>query len=482
MRSALYLLGFYLNAMRKDHRGHLIDAARALHLIPDALKQTLGVPDIPLHPMYRRFDAWFNNVVEVLLLPDTSGGNLAAGLTIFEVCQTIVRSPLTDTYLGWPSVAIDGTDFPTFSNLRLAHNRLPLDGDAVYDYDGHVFGGPAGPAPWDLAPTKGGAKVFAIGQDGREIHTKDVDARSGWRTGTDKRHAGKFEGYEIHGAAPMPVLRGTDQVTQVVLGPTPPPLCLGFNLTAAGTHRGTASLEVVEYLARQGDLREVAADRGITYMRGYLERLRVLGIQSVHTLHAAQRKISPGPLGMIRIDQTWVSDTCPENLLRELPLPPVRASAALRAPYEERFNARAMYRWRTHAGPDRRGSIRLACPVCTSPHLRCRKVPRSMRLPSSAPVVRLPEGRHHCCSAGTVTFSAREYPAWMGPVVPFTSAHFLSYGRRNAAETLNSYLHGLYVNVDETWAEVFGTAERALLLAFTLAALNHHHIDAAPST
>lgn len=481
MPSNLYLSGFYLNALRKGHRGCVLDAARALHLVSAPLKELLGVPDIPLRTMYRRFDAWLNAVTQLLVsdpyAPVPPG---ESRLTMFEMCQEIARSPLTDTYLRWPSIAIDGTDFPTFGNLHLAHNRLPLDGDAVYDYEGHIFGGAAGPPPWEPdahGTTKGGAKVFGIGSDDREIHTLDPDARSGWRTGTDKRHASKFEGYEIHSACPMAVLKHTDQVTSVALGPTPLQVCLGFNLTSAGTHRGTASLAVIEDLAQDGHIHEVAADRGITYMRGYLERLRILGIQSVHTLHATQRKLTPGPPGSVMIDQTLLSDATPEALLQELPLPPVRASAEVRAPYEELFNARALYRWRTHAGPDHRGAIRLACPICSSPHLRCRQVGSSMRLPNSAPLVQLPDGRSHCCSTGTVTFSAREYPAWMGPVVPFTSAHFLSYGRRNAAETLNSYLHGLYVDVNEEWAEVFGTAKRAFVLAFTFAALNHHQLN-----
>ena len=484
MRSDLYLLGFYLNALRKGHRGCVLDATRALLLIPSPQRELLGVPEIALQAMYRRFDAWYLAVTTQLAedwgppaprtLDDTAS---APRLTIFEVCQEIIRSPLTDAYLRWPSIAIDGTDFPTFGNLHIAHERLPLDGDAVYDDNGNVFGGAAGAPPWDPSDgghTKGGAKIFGIGADGREIHTLDTEARSAYRTATGKRSGGKYEGYEVHVACAMAILRSTDQVTYATFSATPPPLCLAANVTPGGTHRGVASLAVVEFLNDIDHLREVAADRGITYMRDYGERLRALNIQSVHTLHSLQRRLHDGPPGGVFIDQTLFSDAIPADLLKEFPLPTPHLPAEARRPYEEAFNKRALYRWRNHAGPDSRGSIRLACPICTSPHLRCRQVPRSMRLPQTAPLVRLPEGRSHCCSSGTVTFSARDYPLWMGDVVPFTTAHFMSYGRRNAAETLNSFLHGLYVDLNEKWAEPFGTAKRSFLVAFTLAGINHH--------
>ena len=487
MPSSLYLLGFYLNALRKGHRGCVLDAARALLLIPDSDKAQLAVPNITVHAMYRRFDAWFTSVTAYLAngwtppSGDPRDQFAKQALTIFDACQAIIRSPLTDTYLRWPAIAIDGTDFPTFGNLHMAHKRLHLDGDAAYDSNGEVFGGDAGLPSWDPyadPQTKGGARILAYGPDGREIHTKDLEARSGHATATDKHRASKYVGYEAHLAVAMPVLVSTNQVDRVSFGPTPPPLCLGANLTPAGTHRGIASLAVVEFLHGTAPLAEVAADRGITYMRGYVERLRALQIKSVHLLHPLQRRLRDGPPGGIFIDQTLLTDGTPQDLLRELPLPPPRASADARLPYEQAFNDRARYRWRNHSGPDSRGAIRLACPICTSPHVRCQQVPRSLRLPNTCPKVWLPGNRNHCCVTGTVTFSADEYPLWMGDVVPHTTAHFLSYGRRNAAETLNSFLHGLYVDIDENWAEPFGTAKRAFLLSFTLAAINHHLLNA----
>lgn len=481
LSSRVWLLGFYLNSMRKGHTGCGVDAARALFSLPEPLKHGLGVPDVQLLRLYHRLDAWFCDVATRLTPTDQEWHDTPtlspAGLDAFTVCQQIVRSPLTSTYLTWPSIAVDGTDFPTFGNMHVRKDRIPLDGEAIYEENGHQFGGDAGPPPWAADAEEyadKGARIFGYGVDERRIYTKDTEARAAYRTATSKGRGDVYVGHEITSAVAMRELLWTNQVTAVTVGPLPPPIFLGFNLTPGGTHRGHATLAVVRYLDDQSHLLEVAADRGITPMTGYLEELLMRGIKSVHTLTETERRIRPGPDGGVFVDGTLLSEATPTELLAPLPLPPAHASADARAPFEEAFNARAAYRWRTHSLPNDAAHWRLACPICTAHTLRCRAVGASMRASQHRPLVALPEGRTTCCSTGTVTFGPSDYPLWMQDVVPFTTAHAFSYGRRNAAETGNSLLHGGYVDLNENWAQPFGTVKRALLVAFAMAGINHH--------
>lgn len=479
--SRVYLLGFYLNALRKGHRGSPLDAARALYAMPDHQKALLHIDSLALDVLHRRVSAWFNDVAAALQDPDDAVDG--QGLDAFTVCQQIARSSLTDPYRRWPSTAIDGIALPTFGNMHLSRDRIALEGDATYEENGQVFGGEVGAPPWAPPPEETArARIYGIGVDGRPVYTKDTEARAGYRTATDKHPGGIYVGYEATIGYAMPVMEHTDGVFTARFGPTPPPVCLTFNLAPAGTHRGEATLACVHFLHDNwGPIDEVAADRGITTAVDYLPELRRLGIKSVHTLTEQQRRQRPGPVGGFFRDATLLSDATPPDLL-DLPLPPIRASEEVRAPFEADFNRRAQYRWRILAGPDNKGRIRLCCPICTAKVLKCRNVPATMRLPSYRPLVTLPNGRRRCCESGSITYGPTDYPTWMGDVVPFTTAHNLSYGRRNAAETGNSFLHGLYVDIDENWAEPFGTVKRALLLAFTLAAINHYHLTPEGST
>jgi hypothetical protein len=135
--------------------------------------------------------------------------------------------------------------------------------------------------------------------------------------------------------------------------------------------------------------------------------------------------------------------------------------------YEERFNERAAYRYRQHAGPDADGFTRWQNPFVAG-SLRSEQVPASMRNPRRHPLVDL-AGRP--APATTLGVSAADLPLQQRQTAG-TTAHAISMGRRNAVEGVNGNLKANFTRTERGFARVFGTTKLAFLVAFTLAGSN----------
>ena len=63
------------------------------------------------------------------------------------------------------------------------------------------------------------------------------------------------------------------------------------------------------------------------------------------------------------------------------------------------------------------------------------------------------------------------------PTVPFSDAWHESYGRRNPSETVNSYLQGSFVNIEEKYTRFLTTAKIESWLVYTIAEANRRIVS-----
>ena len=96
------------------------------------------------------------------------------------------------------------------------------------------------------------AKLLSVGPDGRNVYTKDKDARGGYRTANAKHPGGTYVGRELHLGIAVPTVKNTDGVSYVKLGPDVPQVVVTARLVPAGSHRGDPALEMVTEAKAQG--------------------------------------------------------------------------------------------------------------------------------------------------------------------------------------------------------------------------------------
>jgi hypothetical protein len=168
------------------------------------------------------------------------------------------------------------------------------------------------------------------------------------------------------------------------------------------------------------------------------------------------------------IDGQLFSTLLPDEL-RDLPSPPRGASEVEKLAYESKFNLRARWRMMRHSPPDADGATRWRCPFCAG-FLRARKFPKTMRRPSTVPLVPLAEGCETCCS-GILTATAVDM-AWWQRITYGTTAWRISIGRRQVVESVNAALKGVFTDLGRGFLRVMGVTKMTVLLGFTLAAFN----------
>jgi hypothetical protein len=363
------------------------------------------------------------------------------------------------------SVAVDGTDIDTWAKL---HGELDNT-----DFDGDPDAEPDESSPRRKRRVNGSrhARILGVGADGRNIYTRDPDARAGHRSATASREAGLGVGYELHTAVLARDTGWSNGIDRVNLGPDVPPVITTTSLVPAGSRRDDSIVPKLIAAKEAGlDIDDVVWDRGYSQLlpENTTHPLNRAGIQTTFRPKDTQRVARPFSEDALLIEGHLVSSHVPMELRRLLPMPPMSSTAAESARYEEAFNQLAQYRFQRNRRPDGDGATRWKCPFCAG-RLRSRQIPRSMRGSRNRPLVALPEGAT-CCS-GTVTASAAELPHWQR-FVPGTTAWRISYGRRQVVEGVNAMLKGGFVNIQHKFLRVFGLSKMTLLLAFTLAGFN----------
>src|SRR5579872_1640569 len=122
-----------------------------------------------------------------------------------------------------------------------------------------------------------------------------------------------------------------------------------------------------------------------------------------------------------------------------------------------------------HSPPDADGATRWRCPFCAG-FLRARTFPKTMRRPSTVPLVPVADGCERCCS-GILTATAVDM-AWWQRITFGTTAWRISMGRRQIVESVNAALKGVFTDLGRAFLRVMGVTKMTVPLGFTLAAFN----------
>jgi hypothetical protein len=327
------------------------------------------------------------------------------------------------------------------------------------------------PAPSQPAKKQRRARVLGKGADGRNIYTKDPDARGGHHSATGSRDAGEFVGYDLHLAVQARDAGWADGIERLHLGPDVPPVITMASLVSAGTRPDDA---VVPKLIAEKDaglpIEDLIWDRGYSQLRPETTSypLSRAGIHQTFRPKDPQRIERTFSEYASLIEGHLVSTHAPERLRQLLPMPPMNATVEQAAEHERLFNELARYRFERLNKPDADGTTRWMCPFHAG-RLRTRAVPETMRASRDAPLIDLPEGER-CCD-GTVSVQAAELPHWQR-FLPGTTAWRNSYGRRQVVEGVNSMLKGGFANIAHKFFRVFGLTKMRILLAATIVGYN----------
>ena len=370
------------------------------------------------------------------------------------------------TMAGNSDLAIDGTEMESCGRLCGEPSEIDYDCEA------------SPPDDAEQKKAKNGrrkAKVLSVGPDGRNVYTKDNDARGGYRTGNANHPGGTYVGRELHLGIAVLTVKKTDGVSYVKFGPDVPPVIVTARLVPAGSHRGDPAVEMVTEAKAQGLCNGVIVDRG--YTQSAPERfhlpLQALGVPMFTRLKEHQRGENPG-IGPARlIDGHLFAAACLPADLVAPPMPPLGATWEEKLAYMARFDQRAAYRYGRLKAPGTDGVTRWKHPVKNGT-LRSRRLPASMRRSRKAPLVELPED----VDLSTLSAGADELPLYQ-PCLYGTTAWTIAEGRRQLAETANSFLHGAagaLTDIGRGYTRMLDSGRLQLFLTFTLVGYNRRRI------
>jgi hypothetical protein len=226
------LVALQINALRRHHQAHLVEAARVLNAMCEDQRRRLGIRAWDESETYPRVERLFVDVCT--LLEDG-----VAGVDATWFANALVRASVPADMLMSHSVAVDGTDVETWGRLRGSTIHVDLDGEAAETQ----LIDETSAAPLTKTGKRKTARVLAIGPDGRKQYTKDPDARAGHRSAKGNRTSGPYVGYELHLAAQTRDVRWTNYTDKITLGPEVPSVITACALVPAGTHRGKAVVD-----------------------------------------------------------------------------------------------------------------------------------------------------------------------------------------------------------------------------------------------
>jgi hypothetical protein len=460
------LVAMQVNALRRHHRAQVVEAARMLNAFSARQLAALGVTNWNPVEAYDRTDRLFNLLDKAL---KKGWDAMVDGEPVRIDADWFLERWLRASIVGLPAtssaVAIDGTDVQGWGRLHGELTEDDVDQESNLDAEGGVL-----PARTRAARRKRPLKVFGVGPDGRNIYTKDPDARAGHRSAVNSRAGGEYVGYELHLGVQIRDTGWTDGIEKLNLGPDVPSVIKMASLVPAGSRRDDAVVsKLIDSKQRWLDVEEVVWDRGYSQLRPETTThpLNQAGIRQTFRTMDWQRKAKPFDEHTMLVEGLLVSTHVPAELQGLLPMPPYGSTDEQSEEFEEAFNRLARYALQRHAGPDADGTTRWKCPFDAG-RLRSRSVPKSMRGSRTSPLVDLPEGS---CCGGIVSVQAGELPHAQR-FFPGTTAWRIAYRRRDAVEGVNGALKDTFVNVGQKFFKVFGLVKIKILLAFTLAAYN----------
>ncbi len=467
-----YLVALTLNGSTLHHKATIVDMVRLLNGFgPGALERlgmrawrSVGAYD-HVHRFHKRLAALLDAAPEVL---DADTGELVTCEWAWfqrRLLLAAVPDEVKATMAGNTDLALDGTEMESCGQLVGEPSDIDYDGDASPPDDAEKQ---------KAKNAKRRAKVRSVGPDGRNVYTKDTDARGGYRTGNANHPGGTYVGRELHLGIAVRTVKHTDGVSYVKFGPDVPPVIVTARLVPAGSHRGDPAVGMAAEAKAAGLCRGVIVDRG--YTQSAPERfhlpLQRLGVAMFTRLKENQRGEKPG-IGPARlIDGHVFCDSLPDDLV-EPPMPPLGATWEEKLPYMSRFDQRAAYRYGRLKAPGEDGVTRWKHPVKNGT-LRSRRVPASMRKNRRTPLVDLPED----ADLSTVTAGAGELPLYQ-PCLYGTTAWTIAEGKRQLAETANSFFHGAagaLTDIGRGFTRMLDSGRLQLFVTFSLVGYNRHRI------
>jgi hypothetical protein len=463
-------------AIQRHHRMHIIEAARVLNSLTDGQRMRLGLNrGWDADQTYDRLDRLFNAIASAV---DPANGGV---VTAHWIVDALLNASIPADAPRSGSLAVDGTHLETWATMSGDYESVDLDGPAQGTTIEETER-PSGLAKSSASRRGPKARVLSVGTDGRNIYTKDVDARGGWRTATNSRLAGKYIGYEVHLVAQVRDVRSHNYSDNIALADEVPSLIRGMAVSPAGSHRAESIVPTLLQLRHDDEsLKEIVWDRGYSLCRaetGYFP-LRQAGYELVFDLAERQRGQRPFGGRAKLVDGGLFSHHLPDELLghasgtaTQTPLSrPARSTPPFeRREMERRFDLRARWRLVRHQGPSDQGTTRWRCPF-HGHLLRSRAFPHTMR--SHAPLV--PMDAAKCCD-GIITVEASELPLWQR--YPYgTTAWQHAYSRRNLIETVNSALQQQFTGLAKGYHRVFGLTKVTLLLGFTAVGYNRERMQ-----
>jgi hypothetical protein len=317
------LVAVMINALRTGHAAHLVRITRVVNSFSGAQQRALGIDGWLEQGSYHRVARLVDRVIEVVEGWEELGGATPEAASGSDVLNKLLEASCPPDLLLSGSVAIDGTDVPTWGALSGDEDTIEFDPEEDPDELVDDVRGRGIPKP---ARGKHRARVLFIGDDGRKVYTRDTTARAGWRSATNSRPSGPYIGREAHLMVQTRDLAWTNGVSDANLGPRVPALIRGFSLVPAGTHRGKVATDLIRGALRRGAaIDDVVVDPGYSLAKAETFLLPVRREGPKVTFRPASYQWRPKPFNddAITIGGQLFYAGVPEKLL-ELPMPPIR--------------------------------------------------------------------------------------------------------------------------------------------------------------
>lgn len=323
----------------------------------------------------------------------------------------------------------------------------------------------------------------------------DPDARFGHYSATGKRNAGIGLGYHcqlLTAILSRKKWKGDPRKANFV-HEREPMIVLGMAFDPGNADLVPRMVECIKR-ARQiaPNLKETVADRGYSMKpRRFIGQLHEAGVEvifdydkielfDVKPLTGGKYKHHHLNVNCGTLIPTWL----PENLQKPPPLPKGKnlteeQEHERRTKWNEQqrpwFDQRAQYRY-SPVEVLKNGSIRFQCPQCAG-RIRSNKKTRNPNVKPArdAPTVHRKDDAEYCCP-GRVTISVKNLDRYQ-PIPYGTTAHYLSYSRRNQVENLNGMVKDKG-GLDDGWCRALGIAPRFIAALMVIVAHQMREIKA----
>lgn len=432
-----------LTATEFDGRQHMTNTAKIVFGLTKKQQRLLRLPTNTKYQDIARAATTLATATQPTMDVDT--GEILADarlpFSMHELTNSLLRGSFPQWLTPTNTIAIDSTDVETWA-ARKSRSTIPGSTKAT-----------------SVSPTD----FPGIGPDNRLQHTLDRDARDGFRTGKQLQHRNIFHGYDLHIATDVVQLGDTERR---------PAFVRAINLTAAGSSKTTAGLDLVDYYdTHWAPVSTVISDRGYTHgVAGkWAAPLAERFIEQLLDIHPSDLGTKPGPVaGTIICDGATFTNALPPRL-RELRRPSQSATSAERARRAKEFDGRQTYALVPYGPRHANGSRRYRGPALTG-RLRCPNTPSSMLGPATVPVSSCIKGE--ACGCGvTVTLGAETLKLrqrWLYGTTKWAAAYF----RRVAVESANANIREHHANLKRGAIRVIGRVKTCLMVACQVIAAN----------